>query len=638
MSLDVTRLSPVLGVTVSGLDTSKPASAATVSEIRSLLSQHKLVVIKGGQRLTPEQVGTLGRSLGLGATKEFGAKHLSSNLKLTDDAAVASLEYGPELPAAKINLWHQDHTWHSQPTRYELSYADVVTLGGDVLYADCVAAYKSLSPRMSQLIDGTSATALLANGYAELPFPTPAYARSMLSTPSVRQPVVSLVDGERVLTVNKAYSVRIAELSADESACTLQLLTNHIARPEHTLRVAYDVGDVVIFDNHKLQHYAVSDYFPEPRRILRMSFHPQAMVAADPLPPHDWPHRAGTNVAATCDKPSVDPLPASKRARTAEPASRAPCHVAPGDGTCCSSMPHQTTTLGAPPGPAAKVGQLATKLTAALRLLDRGAAPQSDLCAGFFAARLTDTAHGAPPLFVSGPTHGTFWREATPSTFGVFRATIGADTPHRCRVVGDGPLPNYPSTAVPAAVFAACPHINAIVHAHPRSMMALSALDSARSQILPMSEPSFMFYERVAHLPCNFFFDDPYLEKIVDALRDGSKFAISMANHSYLMTGKTVEEAYLRAYMLEQSASIQLAALSAAGGTLPPAVSREECLFHRASYEGYAGCPPYDGSLEWLGLVRTLDADCPGWSADRGEWLANAFARVDAANLGTGKA
>ena len=156
--------------------------------------------------------------------------------------------------------------------------------------------------------------------------------------------------------------------------------------------------------------------------------------------------------------------------------------------------------------------------------------------------------------------------------------------------------------------------------------MALSALNQARGAILPMSEPSFMFYERVAHLPCNFFFDDAYLAKIVDAIKDGSKFCISMANHSFLMTGKTVEEAYLRAYMLEQSASIQLAALSASGGELPPEVPREECLFHRASYEGYAGCPPYKGELEWAGLVRGLDADCPGWKGDDGRRLGAAFA------------
>jgi len=266
------------------------------------------------------------------------------------------------------------------------------------------------------------------------------------------------------------------------------------------------------------------------------------------------------------------------------------------------------------------VAQLATELTAALRLLDRGPASQSDMCAGFFSARVPE----APGMFVSGPTHGTHWREVTTAAFGVFGAKLGDAKPHRERLCGWGPLPNYPSTAVPAAVYSHCPGVHAVVHAHPRSMMALSALSKARASILPISEPSFMFYERVAYLPCNFFFDDAYLQTIVSAL-NGATFCISMANHSFLIVGATVAQAYLRAYMLEQSASIQLAALSAAGGELPPAVPRDECLFHRDSYEGYAGCPPYDGSLEWPGLLRALDAESAGWRGDEGIRLAAAF-------------
>jgi len=359
-----------------------------------------------------------------------------------------------------------------------------------------------------------------------------------------------------------------------------------------------------------------------------MSFQPERMVAA-PLGGDDWRGSGDADVdVPACNQAAAASHPAAKRARVDHSADTTPYPVLNGGGVCAAAVP--TAPPAATSGDSATVGLLATKLTAALRLLDRGPASQSDMCAGFFAGRVSDATHDAPALFVSGPTHGTFWREATPDAFGVFRASLGPERPHRERVAGWGPLPNYPSTAVPAAVFAACPHIHAIVHAHPRSMMTLSALDDARSQVLPMSEPSFMFYERVAHLPCNFFFDDDYLTQMVEALRDGSKFAISMANHSFLMTGKTVEEAYLRAYMLEQSASIQLAALSAAGGALPPAVPRDECLFHRASYEGYAGCPPYDGSLEWAGLVRGLDADCPGWSGDLGERLADAFTKADA--------
>ena len=52
-------------------------------------------------------------------------------------------------------------------------------------------------------------------------------------------------------------------------------------------------------------------------------------------------------------------------------------------------------------------------------------------------------------------------------------------------------------------------------------------------------------------------------------------------------SAKDVQEAYIRSYMVEQSASVQLQLLSASGGALPTIPSEEECLFHRRSYEGY---------------------------------------------------
>ena len=55
------------------------------------------------------------------------------------------------------------------------------------------------------------------------------------------------------------------------------------------------------------------------------------------------------------------------------------------------------------------------------------------------------------------------------------------------------------------------------------------------------------------------------------------------------------------------------------GGKLPQIPDHEECMFHRRSYEGYDGCPPYDGMLEWPALVRSLDRDCAGWRGDQRE-------------------
>jgi ribulose-5-phosphate 4-epimerase/fuculose-1-phosphate aldolase len=243
-------------------------------------------------------------------------------------------------------------------------------------------------------------------------------------------------------------------------------------------------------------------------------------------------------------------------------------------------------------------------LTAGLRLLQHGG--QHDLAAGFFSTRHPDE----PSLFLAAP-HGLFWREIVPSSFGVY----SSETRERVDQPG-GPMPNFPSLVNSAAIYSAHADVNALVHAHPASVMALCALEGDRGTVLPISESSFMFYERVAHLSCNFFFDPPYVQGLVDALGgegNGGRFCALMRNHSYIMCGSSIPECYMRCYMLEQSAKVQLQVLAAAGGQCPQLPPHEECLAHRRSYEGYDGCPPYDGELEWPALLRQLDAEAPGW-------------------------
>ena len=485
--LTCTPLSPVFGARVSGLDTSRAASAAEAAEFRALLRAHKLVVIPGG-RLSVTELATFGRSLGLGPSEVFGAQQLGSYMSgFAEEPSVLQLEYGPDSPPADINLWHQDHSWRGEVTRYELSYADVAPLGGDVLFADATRAHATLSPRLRSLLEGATALCVLAHGYQNLEPCGTRYAEVLREHPPVEQHVIAVdrETGRRWLNVNAGYSVRIPELSAAESAALLPMLCSHATRPDHCVRLQYAAGDVVVFDNHLLQHYAVSDYYPAARRVLRMSFNAQRIVGAPSSPllrPADALPAARAADATKDDAGSGAPPPPLKAPKCAERAADEP--------------PRTPLTAHA-----AAVAELATQLAAGLRLLARGG--QADLCAGFFAAR-----HPARAELFLAPSHGIHWNEATPDAFGVYRA---AD---RGRVAGAGPMPNYPSTAVSAAIFAALPDVHAIVHAHPRSMMALAALDpDAGGRVLPMSEPSFMFFERVAYLPCNFFFDDQYLEQ-----------------------------------------------------------------------------------------------------------------------------
>ena len=274
LGLLCTPLSPVFGVRVHGLDGARPASAATASCVRALLARHKLLLIASG-RLSVAQLASLGRSLELGEGEEFGASDLADyfSVPVPEENNVMQIEYGPEVAPADINIWQcasppcppssrdpsgspawfldsQDHSWHESPTRFELSYADLVPpSGGDVIFADAAAAHDSLSPPMRDMLTGKTCVTVLANGYQNLDIQQPEFAQALADRPPIQQPVIAVdpESGVRTLNVNAAYSHRIVELSKAESEAVLPMLCAHVTAPEHCVRISYEQGDICLF-------------------------------------------------------------------------------------------------------------------------------------------------------------------------------------------------------------------------------------------------------------------------------------------------------------------------------------------------------------------------------------------------------
>ena len=82
-----------------------------------------------------------------------------------------------------------------------------------------------------------------------------------------------------LLLVNSAFTERINELSATESAALLKLLFARIAGAVRCqCRVRWEPGTLVLWDNRNTQHNAVWDYFPRSRYGERVSI-------VDPLAP-----------------------------------------------------------------------------------------------------------------------------------------------------------------------------------------------------------------------------------------------------------------------------------------------------------------------------------------------------------------
>ncbi len=163
--------------------------------------------------------------------------------------------------------WHTDVTWLANPPRYSILHMQQPPpAGGDTLWASQYAAYDWLSEPMKRFVETLTVRHQLPDA--------PDFATD--------HPVVcqNPISGRKALFVNRVFSTRINELSEGESEALLAYLCAHGTRPDFICRWRWTEGDVAIWDNHYVQHYAVADYRPHARKIHRIEVVGEPPVAA----------------------------------------------------------------------------------------------------------------------------------------------------------------------------------------------------------------------------------------------------------------------------------------------------------------------------------------------------------------------
>ena len=95
--------------------------------------------------------------------------------------------------------------------------------------------------------------------------------------PPVKHPVVARhpETGRKLLFVNYNWTTYIDGIPTAESTAILDFLYEHVKSPEFQVRLRWNEGDVVFWDNRVVQHYAVPDYH-ERRLLHRISILPYA--------------------------------------------------------------------------------------------------------------------------------------------------------------------------------------------------------------------------------------------------------------------------------------------------------------------------------------------------------------------------
>jgi len=268
--IHVTPLNPVVGAEIHGVDLSKPLGAATFKEIEAALHQH-LVIFFRDQDLAPDAH--------MAFAAQFGDLEPPHPLfpKIESHPQISVLE-NDEARKPETNYWHTDVTWRETPPMGSVLYgAEIPESGGDTLWANMYAAYDMLPDELKAKLEGMRAIHSIevfdVSANYDNAKDKDTFAEILKKYPPQSHPIVRThpVTGRKALFVNATFTQHIEGLDRAESDALLQSLYDIVKLPEVQVRFNWTKGAVAVWDNRATQHYAVADYWPQYRRMHRIT-------------------------------------------------------------------------------------------------------------------------------------------------------------------------------------------------------------------------------------------------------------------------------------------------------------------------------------------------------------------------------
>jgi len=266
--ITITPRSPTIGAEIGGIDLGGELSDETIGVIRAALLDYKVIFFRD-QDITTEQHLAFGRRFGELEVHPFAINkpEYPEVLAITHDADNPGRENG----------WHSDVTWRLQPSLGSiLRCIECPPVGGDTLFADMYAAYDGLPQRIKERVEGRVARHDFAH-FRKLMRHRGAsddeVAEMEATYPNPEHPVIRThpETGRKGIYVNNAFTQEIVEMDPDESAELLTILYAQAAFPEYQVRFTWEPNSIAFWDNRACQHYAASDYWPNVRRVERVT-------------------------------------------------------------------------------------------------------------------------------------------------------------------------------------------------------------------------------------------------------------------------------------------------------------------------------------------------------------------------------
>ena len=267
--MQVEQLTPAIGAVITGIDLSSRLDQATLDEIYRTLLDH-LVIFFPDQNLSATEQLEFAKTFGPINKPHAVYRHVDGYPQVTLLESDTN-----EVPGT--DEWHSDLTFYPNPPFAAILHArEIPPNGGNTLWASMYAAYDALPSAMKTLIEELEAIhdpGTFKNQFLGAERDIAALNAAMSTVGSAVHPIVKIhpMTGKAYLYVNASFTRHVVDVSEQESNRLLRYLYDHIDQPEFQVRHRWREGDMTIWDNRVTQPYAVADYFPQYRRMHRVT-------------------------------------------------------------------------------------------------------------------------------------------------------------------------------------------------------------------------------------------------------------------------------------------------------------------------------------------------------------------------------
>lgn len=272
-SFSIEPMSPTIGAEIGDIDLTRPLDDGQYGALRAALLKHKLLVFRDQDISAAQQVAL---------ARRFGELEVHPVFPHHPEHPELVMLGGDSKIPGRENVYHSDVSWRARPSMGSmLRCIECPKVGGDTIWVNMAEAYARLPEATRTALDGLIAVHDLLPALGTRMTPEEREARRAAFPPAMH-PVVRThpETGERVLYVNEAFTTHLANYIEKHEVRfgfdfrlaemdLLQYLYRQAAAPEYQVRLKWRPNTIAFWDNRSTQHYAIQDYFPSRRSMLR---------------------------------------------------------------------------------------------------------------------------------------------------------------------------------------------------------------------------------------------------------------------------------------------------------------------------------------------------------------------------------